>query len=240
MTSERVQRRIDRLLEQADEALDRLDWNEVRVRAEAVLSLEPENRDAVTYLEAARRNLKEVMESTAEPASEATELAKTYRPGSDESPASFASGRYIVKKFLGEGGKKRVYLAHDTLLDRDVAFARSRPKGWTTPDATASRARRTRWAGWARTRTSSPSIDLGEEPPRVPGTPRPGRGSMNSSARPTVIDKRPGILGAFRLRDNSPIASSETPSLRWATTTFRIIVRPSHSPGVRTRWRQKR
>ncbi|MBI2851386.1 MAG: protein kinase [Chloroflexi bacterium] len=38
-------------------------------------------------------------------------------------PASFANGRYTVKKFLGEGGKKKVYLAHDTTLDRDVAFA---------------------------------------------------------------------------------------------------------------------
>jgi tetratricopeptide (TPR) repeat protein len=38
-------------------------------------------------------------------------------------PTSFAGGRYQVKKFLGEGGKKKVYLAHDTLLDRDVAFA---------------------------------------------------------------------------------------------------------------------
>jgi tetratricopeptide (TPR) repeat protein len=38
-------------------------------------------------------------------------------------PTSFASGRYKVKKFLGEGGKKKVYLVHDTLLDRDVAFA---------------------------------------------------------------------------------------------------------------------
>ena len=38
-------------------------------------------------------------------------------------PASFAGGRYAVKKFLGEGGKKKVYLAHDTLLDREVAFA---------------------------------------------------------------------------------------------------------------------
>ena len=38
-------------------------------------------------------------------------------------PTSFANGRYEVKKFLGEGGKKKVYLAHDTLLDRDVAFA---------------------------------------------------------------------------------------------------------------------
>ncbi len=38
-------------------------------------------------------------------------------------PTSFASGRYQVKKFLGEGGKKKVYLAHDSVLDRDVAFA---------------------------------------------------------------------------------------------------------------------
>ncbi len=38
-------------------------------------------------------------------------------------PTSFANGRYQVKKFLGEGGKKKVYLAHDTELDRDVAFA---------------------------------------------------------------------------------------------------------------------
>jgi tetratricopeptide (TPR) repeat protein len=38
-------------------------------------------------------------------------------------PSSFINGRYKVKKFLGEGGKKKVYLAYDTVLDRDVAFA---------------------------------------------------------------------------------------------------------------------
>jgi serine/threonine-protein kinase len=38
-------------------------------------------------------------------------------------PTSFVSGRYQVKKFLGEGGKKKVYLVHDKVLDRDVAFA---------------------------------------------------------------------------------------------------------------------
>jgi serine/threonine protein kinase len=38
-------------------------------------------------------------------------------------PLSFAAGRYAVKRFLGEGGKKRVYLVHDTKLDRDVAFS---------------------------------------------------------------------------------------------------------------------
>jgi tetratricopeptide (TPR) repeat protein len=44
-------------------------------------------------------------------------------PSPSPMPTSFASGRYQVKKFLGEGGKKKVYLVHDTLLDRDVAFA---------------------------------------------------------------------------------------------------------------------
>ena len=38
-------------------------------------------------------------------------------------PKAFASGRYQVQRFLGEGGKKRVYLAHDTKLDSDVAVA---------------------------------------------------------------------------------------------------------------------
>jgi tetratricopeptide (TPR) repeat protein len=44
-------------------------------------------------------------------------------PRPSPEPTSFANGRYHVAKFLGEGGKKKVYLVHDTLLDRDVAFA---------------------------------------------------------------------------------------------------------------------
>jgi eukaryotic-like serine/threonine-protein kinase len=48
---------------------------------------------------------------------------KTTTPQPASQPTSFANGRYQVKKFLGEGGKKKVYLAHDTVLDRDVAFA---------------------------------------------------------------------------------------------------------------------
>ncbi|UCC16742.1 MAG: protein kinase, partial [Dehalococcoidales bacterium] len=38
-------------------------------------------------------------------------------------PTSFVDNRYQVKKKLGEGGKKKVYLVHDRKLDRDVAFA---------------------------------------------------------------------------------------------------------------------
>jgi len=44
-------------------------------------------------------------------------------PTGPEFPTSFSGGRYLVKGLLGEGSRKRVYLAHDTTLDRDVAFA---------------------------------------------------------------------------------------------------------------------
>lgn len=38
-------------------------------------------------------------------------------------PAAFGGGRYRVEGFLGEGGRKKVYLARDTSLDRQVAIA---------------------------------------------------------------------------------------------------------------------
>src|SRR3972149_378991 len=55
-------------------------------------------------------------------------------------PASFAGGRYQVQRFLGEGGRKRVYLAHDTKLDRDVAIAAIKTEG--LDDAGLARVRR--------------------------------------------------------------------------------------------------
>ena len=48
---------------------------------------------------------------------------------SPDQPSSFANGRYEVKRFLGEGGKKKVYLAQDTTLDREVAFALIKTEG---------------------------------------------------------------------------------------------------------------
>jgi len=41
----------------------------------------------------------------------------------------FSDGRYLVKRLLGEGGKKMVYLAHDNVLDRDVAFELIKTEG---------------------------------------------------------------------------------------------------------------
>jgi tetratricopeptide (TPR) repeat protein len=78
-------------------------------------------------------------------------------------PTSFAGGRYQVKKFLGEGGKKKVYLAHDTLLDRDVAFALIK----TEKLDAGNRARITREAQAMGKLSDHPNImtihDIGEE-----------------------------------------------------------------------------
>jgi serine/threonine protein kinase len=68
--------------------------------------------------------------STPQPISQTqvTALTSTSVAKPDQ-PTSFANGRYEVKRFLGEGGKKKVYLAQDTLLDREVAFALIKTEG---------------------------------------------------------------------------------------------------------------
>lgn len=55
--SERVQRRIDRLLDQAEEAVDARDWESARDAADAVLAADPTNEDAQTFLAMAERRL---------------------------------------------------------------------------------------------------------------------------------------------------------------------------------------
>ena len=57
MPSERIQRQIERLLDEADDAASRLDWDTVRTRAKAALGFDAENADAGEYLQVAERNL---------------------------------------------------------------------------------------------------------------------------------------------------------------------------------------
>ena len=44
-------------------------------------------------------------------------------------PSSLAGGRYQIERFLGEGAKKRVFLARDTRLRREVAIALIKTEG---------------------------------------------------------------------------------------------------------------
>ncbi|HEY3117359.1 MAG TPA: hypothetical protein VGK54_11515, partial [Chloroflexota bacterium] len=119
MPTERIQRQIDALLDEAEAALAASDWATVQRRAEDALALDSENADAATLLTAAQRRLGE-QRQTPSP----TAVGEGGGEGAPAAiPAAFVRGRYIVEKLLGEGGKKRVYLAHDHQLDRDVAFA---------------------------------------------------------------------------------------------------------------------
>ena len=112
MPSERVRRQIDRRLDQAEEAFEARQWQNLITLCDQILRPDQDNKDATTYLEAAGYNARIDGETSTVEVSPADNLGATVRPTNDDSerPASFATGRYRVSKFPGEGGKKRVYL----------------------------------------------------------------------------------------------------------------------------------
>ena len=57
MVSERFQRRIDRILDQLEDAADRRDWPAVRQGALDLLVFNPENEDAKKFVADAERAL---------------------------------------------------------------------------------------------------------------------------------------------------------------------------------------
>jgi len=101
--------------------------------AGAALSFDPDNEDALAFLDAAERALELSDGPSAESSDNADVSVVTTKHEVSEpasTPTSFANDRYRVSKFLGEDGKKRVYRAHDTLLDREVAFAVIKTEGF--------------------------------------------------------------------------------------------------------------
>src|SRR6266545_3514638 len=162
MPSERVQRHIDRLLDEIDACQSRGEWSVVREKAHEILDLDPENEDAAAFLRAVDRRDERHAAAGGTDTGGSPTPASTGAPIADQ-PASFANGRYTVKRFLGEGGKKRVYLAHDASLDRDVAFALIKTEGLDE----ATRERITREAQAMGRLGAHPHIvtvfDIGEE-----------------------------------------------------------------------------
>ena len=57
MVSKRFQRRIDRILDQIEDAADQHDWTAVRQGSLDLLVFDPENEDAKNFLAAAQRAL---------------------------------------------------------------------------------------------------------------------------------------------------------------------------------------
>ncbi len=58
MPSERIQRRIDSLLDRAEEAAELADWNKVLEYVEGVLSADPAHEDALTIKGMAESSLR--------------------------------------------------------------------------------------------------------------------------------------------------------------------------------------
>ena len=86
-----MQRRVERLLDQADEASDALDWERVESIARSVLSLDASNTDAQEFLALAAPH---IVESSETPPSGDTAASTNERPSASETPTSFANDRY--------------------------------------------------------------------------------------------------------------------------------------------------
>jgi hypothetical protein len=129
MPPERVQRRIDKLLDQAEIAADGREWQSALTSIHAVLEADPENEDALTLMWMAEVASAPSGDSVPANGGSAAGAVANTETTATSVPTSFAAGRYVVSKFLGEGGKKKVYLAHDTVLDRDIAFALIKMEG---------------------------------------------------------------------------------------------------------------
>ncbi|MEZ4494208.1 MAG: protein kinase [Dehalococcoidia bacterium] len=129
MASERIQRRIEALLDETDEAAAAGNWAAVLEKSRAVLGFDPGNEEAEAYLAAAQGAVSANSLEAERPQQSSTPPASATAIPEPSHPDTFVAGRYRVERFLGDGAKKRVFLARDNSLDRQVAFAQLRTEG---------------------------------------------------------------------------------------------------------------
>ena len=96
MPSERVQRQIDTLLDQAEESTANREWDSVLESVAGVLALDGKNEDALAFRAMAEQardaGSSEVVIPDSSPV--VANPASYNRPSEDDSPTSFARGRY--------------------------------------------------------------------------------------------------------------------------------------------------
>ena len=117
MVSERVQRRIERLLDQAEEAADSSNWQQVGDLAQNVLTFEPDNADALAFLDAANRGLGETPDSSSLPAIETTATIPSTNPAAT---APEAERRQLTVIFCDLQGSTALSQQLDTEELREV------------------------------------------------------------------------------------------------------------------------
>ena len=120
LSSARVQRQVVRLLGELEEAVISREWETVRDTSRDVLALEPDNVDAQAFLAAAQRALGEDASGRS---ANSTSLHPSISVDLSGISDLVINGRYTLGRIVGEGARKRVYEAMDSLLDREVAIA---------------------------------------------------------------------------------------------------------------------
>ena len=99
MPSERIQRQIDRLLDEADEAITSQDWTTVGNHARSALRLDPENQDAMSYLAAAERDMHP---ESPQPAAGHSAVPHEDKPAFEAGNSRARLEQYIPKELLAK------------------------------------------------------------------------------------------------------------------------------------------
>ena len=105
MASDRIQRQIERFLDEAEDAVAHGDWGTAKDCAEKVLAFDPENSDGLAFLSAAARSLSGTEATPPGVDHSGTRVAA--QDGSSEQPTSFANGRYQVSDFWARAATRK-------------------------------------------------------------------------------------------------------------------------------------